>query len=71
MLLFLMPPPPPLLLLCPCSGEYVPDLGRTPMAAKDPTLLNAAQSAGYEMNPGDKPYDANQKQEKKGWFPWS
>ena len=30
------------------AGNYTPDLGRTPMAAKDPTLLNAAHSAGYD-----------------------
>lgn len=60
-----------LLLLCPTAGNYVPDLGRTPMAAKDPSLQNVAQSAGYENNPGDKPYDPNQQKEKKGWFPWS
>lgn len=37
------------------------------MAAKDPTLLNAAQGAGYEMKQRDKPLE---QQEKKGWFPW-
>ena len=51
----------------PLPGNYTPDLGRTPMAAKDPTLLNAAQGAGYELKEGDKPF---QQQEKKGWFPW-
>jgi hypothetical protein len=38
------------------------------MAAKDPTLLNAAQGASYEMREGDKP--AEQQQKKSGWFPW-
>lgn len=50
------------------AGSYTPDLGRTPMAAKDPTLLNAGQSAAYETKEGDKP--AAEAQEKKGWFPW-
>lgn len=39
------------------------------MAAKDPTLQNVTQSAGYETNEGDKPLD-QQQQQKKGWFPW-
>lgn len=65
--------PTSLLVCCPAAsaapltGNYTPDLGRTPMAAKDPTLLNAAQGAGYELKEGDKPF---QQQEKKGWFPW-
>lgn len=53
---------------CYAAGSYTPDLGRTPMAAKDPTLLNAAQGASYEMREGDKP--AEQQQKKSGWFPW-
>lgn len=49
----------------PIVGDYKPDLGRTPMAAQDPTLQNAAQSAGYEMKEGDK---ALQPEKKKNWF---
>jgi hypothetical protein len=37
------------------------------MAAKDPTLLNAAQGANYETRDGDKP---TEQQKKSGWFPW-
>lgn len=53
------------LLCCAAPGEYVPDLGRTPMAAQDPTLANVAQSAGYEMKETDK---ALQPAEKKNWW---
>lgn len=49
----------------PMVGSYTPDLGRTPMAAKDPTLLNAVQGAGYELKEGDKPLD---QPAKKNWF---
>jgi len=37
------------------------------MAAKDPALQNAAQSAGYEIKDSDKPLEP---QKKSGWFPW-
>lgn len=47
------------------TGDYTPDLGRTPMAAQDPTLQNVAQSTGYEMKEGDKQL---QPEKKKGWF---
>jgi len=46
------------------TGQYSPDLGRTPMAAKDPTLANVAQGAGYEMKDSDKPLQP----QKKNWF---
>jgi rhodanese-related sulfurtransferase len=49
----------------PIEGNYVPDLGRTPMAAQDPTLQNVAQSTGYEMKEGDKAMEPAQK---KNWF---
>lgn len=48
----------------PMTGQYSPDLGRTPMAAKDPTLANVAQGAGYEMKDSDKPLQP----QKKNWF---
>lgn len=51
----------------PMTGEYTPDLGRTPMAAQDPTLQLAVESAAYETKDGDKPAE---QQQKKGWFPW-
>jgi rhodanese-related sulfurtransferase len=50
----------------PITGDYKPDLGRTPMAAADPTLQNVAQSTGYEMKEGDKALQ--QEEKKKGWF---
>lgn len=33
------------------SGEYKPDIGRTPMAAAEPTLQRVNQERGYEMRP--------------------
>lgn len=33
----------------PAAGDYSPDVGRTPMAAAEPTLQQVAQSVGYEM----------------------
>uniref|UniRef100_A0A7S0RIG6 Rhodanese domain-containing protein n=1 Tax=Chlamydomonas leiostraca TaxID=1034604 RepID=A0A7S0RIG6_9CHLO len=36
------------------EGEYAPDIGRTPMAAAEPTLQVIRQSAGYEMRSTDK-----------------
>lgn len=51
----------------PMIGDYTPDLGRTPMAAKDPALQNAAQSAAYETKDSDKPLE---QPKKSGWFPW-
>lgn len=53
--------------MCCVAGAYTPDLGRTPMAAKDPTLLNVSQSVAYESRDGDKPAE---QQKKSGWFPW-
>ncbi|KAF8073226.1 Cers5 [Scenedesmus sp. PABB004] len=38
----------------PIVGDYTPDLGRTPMAAADPTLQNVSQTVGYEAKEGDK-----------------
>lgn len=35
-------------------GEYKPDIGRTPMAAQDPTLARLSAETGYELRPGDK-----------------
>jgi rhodanese-related sulfurtransferase len=35
-------------------GEYKPDIGRTPMAAQDPTLARLSAETGYEVRPGDK-----------------
>jgi hypothetical protein len=49
------------------AGDYTPDLGRTPMAAQDPSLQRAGESAAYETKDGDKPAE---QQQKKGWFPW-
>lgn len=47
----------------PMEGDYKPELGRTPMAAAEPTLKQINQERGYEMKEGDKPLDA------KKW-PW-
>ncbi|GLI61163.1 hypothetical protein VaNZ11_003449 [Volvox africanus] len=49
----------------PMEGDYTPDLGRTPMAAAEPTLQRLNQERGYEMRPEDKPVDSS----KKLW-PW-
>ena len=35
-------------------GDYKPDIGRSPMAAQDPTLSVVSASTGYEIRPGDK-----------------
>ncbi|KAG2436239.1 hypothetical protein HXX76_006550 [Chlamydomonas incerta] len=50
----------------PMSGDYKPDIGRTPMAAAEPTLQRVNQERGYEMRPEDKPVEAASK---KLW-PW-
>lgn len=49
----------------PMEGDYRPDIGRTPMAAAEPTLQRITQETGYEMRPEDKPVEAG----KKTW-PW-
>jgi hypothetical protein len=49
------------------AGTYTPDLGRTPMAAQDPTLSNISQSTGYEQKEGDKQLETAAPQ-KKNWF---
>ena len=36
------------------NEEYKPDVGRTPMAAFEPTLKQMASARGYEMRPDDK-----------------
>lgn len=48
----------------PMTGNYKPELGRTPMAAAEPTFKNINQSIGYEMKEGDKVVQ----EAKKGWF---
>eukprot|EP00878_Enallax_costatus_P008267 GHUV01008643.1.p1 GENE.GHUV01008643.1~~GHUV01008643.1.p1 ORF type:complete len:142 (+),score=29.64 GHUV01008643.1:1345-1770(+) len=50
----------------PIVGDYKPDVGRTPMAAQEPTLQDAAQSSAYETKEGDKQMQPAEK--KKGWF---
>ncbi len=35
----------------PMKGEYKPDIGRTPMAAAEPTLQRVNQERGYEIRP--------------------
>ncbi|GIL95245.1 hypothetical protein Vretimale_1273 [Volvox reticuliferus] len=49
----------------PIEGDYTPDIGRTPMAAAEPTLQRLNQERGYEMRPEDKPVESS----KKLW-PW-
>eukprot|EP00199_Chlamydomonas_sp_CCMP681_P005500 CAMPEP_0119105680 /NCGR_PEP_ID=MMETSP1180-20130426/3583_1 /TAXON_ID=3052 ORGANISM="Chlamydomonas cf sp, Strain CCMP681" /NCGR_SAMPLE_ID=MMETSP1180 /ASSEMBLY_ACC=CAM_ASM_000741 /LENGTH=243 /DNA_ID=CAMNT_0007090803 /DNA_START=57 /DNA_END=788 /DNA_ORIENTATION=- len=36
------------------TGEYKPDIGRTPSAAAEPTLESIRASTGYQMREGDK-----------------
>ncbi|KXZ50257.1 hypothetical protein GPECTOR_17g895 [Gonium pectorale] len=48
----------------PMVGDYKPDIGRTPMAAAEPTLQRLNQERGYEMRPEDKPVEAAKK------WPW-
>ncbi len=38
----------------PFTGDFKPDMGRTPNAVEDPTMKAVRQSSGYEMRPEDK-----------------
>ncbi|KAG2449189.1 hypothetical protein HYH02_005936 [Chlamydomonas schloesseri] len=49
----------------PMKGEYKPDIGRTPMAAAEPTLQRVNQERGFDMRPEDKPVEAASKK-----WPW-
>lgn len=46
----------------PMEGDYQPELGRTPMAAAEPTLQRITEEKGYETRPGDKAVET-----KKNW----
>lgn len=45
----------------PMVGDYSPDVGRTPMAAAEPTLQLLNQERGYEMNEKDKKIEEQKK----------
>jgi rhodanese-related sulfurtransferase len=45
----------------PIQGDYVPDIGRTPAGASDPTLKNVSEGTGYDMRPDDKPQEVKKK----------
>jgi hypothetical protein len=51
----------------PFVGDYAPELGRTPLAAAEPTLQRINQSVGYEQRAGDTKQAVPEK--KKTW-PW-
>ena len=52
----------------PIEGDYVPQTGRSPNAAADPTLARINQERGYEMREGDAPAPAAEKKKFLGLF---